>query len=97
MAALPPAVADPEVDFLLDSGDGTWTNANVAAVPADLYVKLDPQHWVRKAAGCGAQVDFRQLEVAFTSALFVDSAAAAGLLVARSALRFSESRVRGPF
>ena len=86
MAALIPAVADPEVDFLLDSGDGTWTNANVAAVPADLYVKLDPQHWVRMAAGCGARVDDRQLEVAFCAALFVEAPAAAGLLVARCAV-----------
>ena len=85
-AVAAPRVPDPEVDFLIDAGDGSWSAPNVVLAAADVPVKLDPQHWLRRTSGCGARVEYRQLEVAFLSALFVEPAAAAGLLVARAAL-----------
>ena len=87
MAAAPLAhVPDPVVDFLVDAGDGRWTDANLVLATGDITIKLAPQHWLCVASGGGASLPFRQLEVAFAAALYVDAQAAAGLLVARTAL-----------
>ena len=85
-APLQHAFADPAVDFRLDFGDGTLSNDNINQAGGDLPLQLDPQHWLARASGGTATVSYRQVEVAFCSALFFDTAAAAGLLVARCAL-----------
>ena len=87
MAAAPLAhVPDPVVDFLVDAGDGRWTDANLVLATGDITIKLAPQHWLCIASGGSASLPFRQLEVAFAAALYVDAQAASGLFVARTAL-----------
>merc|ERR1739841_268131 len=85
-AALAAHVPDPTTDFLVDAGDGLWSAANLVLAGSDITVKLAPQHWLCVASGGSASVPFRQLEVAFCSALYFDASAAAGLLLARAAL-----------
>ena len=79
-------IPDPTVDFLVDAGNGDWTDANLVLAGSDIPIKLAPQHWLCVASGGASSVPFRQLEMAFCSALFFDARAAAGLLVARAAL-----------
>ena len=71
---------------MINSGDGTWSDANVLASDPDVTIRISPQHWLAVASGGTVQLPFRQLEVAFCSAVFFDAQAARGLLVARSAL-----------
>ena len=85
-AAAPAHIPDPTVDFLVDAGNGDWTDANLVLAGTDVPIRLAPQHWLCVASGGSASVPFRQLEMAFCSALFFEVQAAAGLRVARAAL-----------
>ena len=85
-AAAPAHIPDPTVDFLVDAGNGDWTDANLVLAGTDVPIRLAPQHWLCVASGGSASVLYRQLEVAFCSALFIDVQAAAGLRVVKAAL-----------
>ena len=84
------AIVDPAVDFRLAFGDGALTDDNMNQSGGDIPLLLGPQHWLTIASGGATSVTYRQLEVAFFTALFVDAQAAAGLLVARCALSLSK-------
>ena len=86
MAAALAAVPDPVVDFLVAHGDGAWSDVNVAQAGGDVAILLSQQHWLHIASGGAAQVPFRQLEMAFCAALYVEAPAVAGLRVAHSAV-----------
>ena len=60
MAAAPlPHVPDPVVDFLVDAGDGRWTDANLVLATGDITIKLSPQHWLCAASGGETRLPFR--------------------------------------
>ena len=86
MAVALAPVSDPVVDFLIDAGDGVWSDANVNSAGADVQISLNPQHWLHTASSGATTVAFRQLEAAFAAALFVEEPAALGQLLTQRAL-----------
>ena len=77
---------DPVVDFRIAAGDGSWSDRAVVSAGGDVEVTLAPQHWLHIASGGATRVPYRQLEVAFCAAAFVEPSAAAGKLAAGGAL-----------
>ena len=39
-AALAAHVPDPTIDFLVDAGDGSWSDANLVLAGSDITIKL---------------------------------------------------------